>query len=110
MLARHTRKMRRLYHERRDALAAALERSLPELSFELPKGGLAIWAGAPRRTDVDTWAERAETRGVIVHTARRFTFDGHSEPAMRLGFAPLDPPKLREAVARLVSARAARST
>jgi GntR family transcriptional regulator/MocR family aminotransferase len=101
LLARHTRKMRRLYRERRDALARALEEKLPELSFALPSGGLAIWARAKKRIDVDAWATRAEKKGVLVHTARRFTFDGHAEPRLRLGFAPLDPPKLREAVKHL---------
>ncbi len=105
VVARHTRKMRRLYQERRDALAAALGTHLPELVFDVPKGGLAVWARATstraKAVDVDAWAARAEARGVIVHTARRFTFDGRAEPRLRLGFAPLDPPKLREAVIRL---------
>ena len=104
VLARHARKMRRLYHERRDALASALRAKLPELSFEVPAGGLAIWARARKKTDVDAWAERAAARGVLVHTARRFTFDGHAEPHFRLGFAPLSPPRIREAVAILTSA------
>jgi GntR family transcriptional regulator/MocR family aminotransferase len=102
--ARHARKMRRLYHERRDALADALRQTLPSLSFEVPKGGLAIWARARKRTDVDAWAERARALGVLVHPASRFTFDGRREAAFRLGFAPLDPPKLREAVTRLRAA------
>jgi hypothetical protein len=38
-----------------------------------------------------------------VHTGRRFTFDGHAEPHLRLGFAPLDPAKIREAIAILTS-------
>lgn len=101
LLARHTRKMRRLYHERRDALARALDEKLPQLSYALPSGGLAIWARAKRGVDVDAWAARAEERGVLVHTARRFRFDGKCEARLRLGFAPLDVGKLREAVARL---------
>ena len=104
LLARHARKMRRIYHERRDALAGALEEKLPELAFDVPPGGLAIWVKAPRKIDVDAWAERAAARGVLVHTARRFTFDGRAEPRMRLGFAPLDPRKIREAVSRLAAA------
>jgi GntR family transcriptional regulator/MocR family aminotransferase len=101
VLARHARKMRRLYHERRDALAAALGELLPSLRFDVPKGGLAIWAHVNGRVDVDAWASRAEARGVLLHTGRRFTFDGHSERRLRIGFAPLDPAKLREAVTRL---------
>ena len=79
VLARHTRKMRRLYRERRDVLARALEKHLPSWRFSLPPGGLAIWVSAPAKTDVDALAARAEKRGVLVHTARRFTFDGHAE-------------------------------
>jgi GntR family transcriptional regulator/MocR family aminotransferase len=107
LLARHTRKMRRLYHERRDTLARALEEKIPSLSFTLPSGGLAIWARFARTrgrrvdVDVEALAARAEKRGVLVHTARRFTFDGHTEPKLRLGFAPLEPAKIREAISRL---------
>jgi GntR family transcriptional regulator/MocR family aminotransferase len=104
LLARHTRKMRRLYHERRDALAAALSHALPQLSFTLPAGGLAIWVKAPARTNVDAWAARAASRGVLIHTARRFTFDGRAAPYLRLGFAPLEPAKIREAVTHLADA------
>ncbi len=101
LLARHARKMRRIYRDRRDALAEALEKKLPKLAFDVPAGGLAIWVRAPRRTDVDAWAARAAERGVLVHTARRFAFDGRAEPRMRLGFAPLPVPELQEAVRRL---------
>ena len=103
VLARHTRKMRRLYRERRDVLARAIEKHAPSWRFSLPPGGLAIWVSLPAKTDVEAIAERAEKRGVLVHTARRFTFDGHAEPRLRLGFAPLDPAKIREAVAVLTS-------
>jgi GntR family transcriptional regulator / MocR family aminotransferase len=107
LLARHTRKMRRLYKERRDALVAAVRKELPMLAFEVPAGGLALWVearGRKRALDVDAWAERAAARGVLVQTARRFTFDGHAEPKLRLGFAPLDPHRIREAIARLAGA------
>jgi GntR family transcriptional regulator/MocR family aminotransferase len=103
LLARHARKMRRIYRERRDALAEALEKKIPQLSFDVPAGGLAIWVRAPRKCDVDAWALRAAERGVLVHTARRFTFDGRAEPRMRLGFAPLEPKKIQEAVGRLAT-------
>ncbi len=103
VLARHARKMRRLYHERRDVLAAALEEHLPSWRFALPPGGLAIWVSAPAKTNVDAVAERAAKRGVLVHTARRFTFDGRREPRLRLGYAPLEPAKIREAVRLLTS-------
>jgi DNA-binding transcriptional MocR family regulator len=101
--------MRKVYGLRRDALVTALRASLPELAFEVPAGGLAVWARSthPALADVDAWAERAARSGVLVHTARRFTFDGRAQPYFRLGFAPLDPARLREAVRLLAAARGA---
>src|SRR4051795_425037 len=39
--------------ERRDALAAALERALPDAQFTPPEGGYFMWAELPEGTDVD---------------------------------------------------------
>jgi GntR family transcriptional regulator/MocR family aminotransferase len=44
---RHVRRMREVYRRRRDALAGALRRELAgALDFEVPAGGMAIWAAA----------------------------------------------------------------
>ena len=104
-IQRHVRKMKRVYHTRRDALVAALRRRLGDvLVFHVPKGGLAIWAKASKSVDVDAWAERAGKAGVLVQTARRFAFDGRAHPAMRLGFAPLDEREINLAVSKLADA------
>ncbi len=100
-LARHVRTMRGVYRTRRDALVASLERHLPEvLRYEVPRGGLALWAEAPG-VDIEAWQTRAEAAAVVVHTARRFALDGRARPALRLGYAPLDATELDEAVRRL---------
>jgi len=99
---RHALRMRRIYRERRDALAASLHAHLPGVfTFRLPSGGMALWARATRTIDVDAWAARAARRNVIVQTARRFTFDGKPRAAMRLGYAPLDPTQLDRAISIL---------
>jgi GntR family transcriptional regulator/MocR family aminotransferase len=104
-LARHARRVRRIYAARRDALARALERHLGGvLSFAMPAGGMAVWARAPRGVDVDAWAARALERGVSVHPGRRFAFDGRPRRALRLAFAALDERELAEAVRRLAAA------
>jgi len=46
-LERHVRRARRAYRSRRDALCEALHRAVPELAFEPPHGGMALWAHAP---------------------------------------------------------------
>jgi GntR family transcriptional regulator/MocR family aminotransferase len=101
---RHARKMRRAYHERRDALVAALERNLGD-RFEpvVPAGGMALW-GRARGADVDAWRERALARGVLFMTARDFAFDGRSRPYARFGFAALTARELDEAARRLSAA------
>jgi GntR family transcriptional regulator/MocR family aminotransferase len=101
---RHARRMRKAYLERRDVLVRALEEYLPDtLRYRVPHGGLAIWARVLGGVDVEAWRERLEG-SVVLHTAKRFAFDGRAAPFVRLGFAPLDPRELREAVRRLASA------
>jgi GntR family transcriptional regulator/MocR family aminotransferase len=98
---RHARKARRVYEARRDAFVHALRAQLGEqLAFTLPPGGMALWArvrGAP----VEALAEAAAREGVLLQTARRFTFEGRSPPYLRLGFATHPEKTLREAVRRL---------
>jgi GntR family transcriptional regulator/MocR family aminotransferase len=109
-LQRHTRRMRRIYHQRRDALTAALRRHLGQaLSFSDPPGGMALWARASDDIDVDRWAERALGQGIYLHPPRRFTFDGQSPQALRLGFAALTETELDAGVRRLADALHTRS-
>jgi GntR family transcriptional regulator/MocR family aminotransferase len=104
-LQRHTRRMRRIYRQRRDALVASLRRHLGgALDFTEPPGGMALWARASAEIDVDRWAERALALGVYLHPPRRFVFDGQSPRALRLGFAALNEAELEAGVRRLASA------
>ena len=97
-LLRHARRMRRLYQVRRGALVGALTAHLGDhLSFELPVGGMALWAHA-RGVDVDAWAARCGARGVVLQTARRFTFDAKRRPYLRLGFAAEPEARIQRAV------------
>jgi GntR family transcriptional regulator/MocR family aminotransferase len=101
-IQRHVRRARRIYHERRDALVDALERRLP-LRFEVPAGGLTLWAHAPG-IDVDSWRERARD-AVLFQTGRQFAFDGARTPYLRLGFGACTPRELDQAVQRLSRVR-----
>jgi GntR family transcriptional regulator/MocR family aminotransferase len=108
-LARHTRRVRRHYAERRNALVEALRSELGDvLSFHEPPGGMALWARVrnqgSRRADVEAWTERALARRVVVHSARRFDFEGRSRPFLRLGYAALTPTEIRGAVRALAQA------
>ncbi|HEV8320630.1 MAG TPA: PLP-dependent aminotransferase family protein, partial [Myxococcota bacterium] len=102
---RHAGRARRTYQARRDALAAALRAELGgALSFDLPAGGMALWACTAPGVDADAWSARALARGVGLHPGRRFAFDGRARGALRLGFAAHDERTLREAVRRMAAA------
>ena len=101
-VARHVRRARRVYLARRDALAAALTEELGKvLSFRLPAGGTALWAHVSGRHDVGGWVKRALERGVSMQGGEQFAFDGMPRQEVRLGFAQLAEPELREAVRRV---------
>lgn len=107
-IQRHVRKMRRVYRDRRDALAEALSSTFgDEVSFQLPAGGLALWAHFPATEDLLAWSERAADNGVGFSPAARFALDGSNPPFARLGYAALREGELAQAVARM--ARCART-
>jgi GntR family transcriptional regulator / MocR family aminotransferase len=102
----HVRRVRREYATRREILAEALRRFLPDaFTFRLPAGGIGLWARAADGIDVERWAARARARGVLIATAARFALDRRPRPFVRLGFASLDRRQLVEGVRRLAAAR-----
>lgn len=102
-LQRHVRRVQGLYRARRDALGRALRRSLPALRFELPRGGLALWARMPG-VDSRAWAQRSLAHGVAFQPEDRFHSGAAPGEHLRLGFAACDEPELEEAVSRMAGA------
>jgi GntR family transcriptional regulator/MocR family aminotransferase len=104
-LLRHTRRMRRIYAARRDCLAAALKHHLGgALAFEIPDGGMALWARADDGIDVPGWETAGEREGVIFQNARPNHFLQREQCFLRLGFSYLDETELSEAVRRMARA------
>jgi GntR family transcriptional regulator/MocR family aminotransferase len=104
-VARHVRRVRRAYAERRDVLVDSLSQRLGgALDFTVPAGGTAIWARVDPEINPDAWTGRALEAGVHVQSAKAFAFDQKSRPFLRLGFAQLEPAEIREAVKRLATA------
>jgi GntR family transcriptional regulator / MocR family aminotransferase len=105
-ILRHVRKARRIYEGRRDALVAALRAHLTDdVSFDVPRGGLAIWARFRAGRDVEEWSRRGREYGVAFETALAYSLDGQPRPFARLGFGCLADKELREAVVRMARAR-----
>lgn len=69
----------------RDDLVAALRRHLPEWEFDVPTGGLTLWARTAGLSGSRV-AELGERQGVRVPAGTRFGVDGAFESYVRLPF------------------------
>jgi 2-aminoadipate transaminase len=89
--------------ERRDALAAALERELPEASFAPPDGGYFLWVELPKGSDVDLLFENARDNGVVFVKGTDFLIEG-GQNTLRLAYSGVTPAEIDEGVSRLAEA------
>ena len=89
--------------ERRDALAAALERELPDARFTPPEGGYFMWVELPECTDVDALAGAATERGVVFVKGTDFLIEG-GQNTLRLAYSGVRPEQIEEGVSRLAEA------
>jgi 2-aminoadipate transaminase len=89
--------------ERRDALAAALERELPEARFIPPEGGYFMWVELPEGADVDALAAQAKDRGVAFVKGTDFLIEG-GQNALRIAYSGVRPDEIEEGVSRLAEA------
>ncbi len=103
--ARHVRRMRALYLERRDALGQALAALLPDgFSLELEAGGLHILLRPPPRTDDEALARRARAAGLAV-TGLSTLWTAHDPgPGLLLGFTNIPSREAEAQAGRLVAA------
>src|SRR3954449_8346688 len=89
--------------ERRDALAAALERDLPEARFVAPEGGYFMWVELPEDADVDSIAAAAKDRGVVFVKGTDFLLEGGLN-TLRIAYSGVTPEQIDEGVSRLAEA------
>jgi GntR family transcriptional regulator/MocR family aminotransferase len=101
-LGRHVRKMRRIYHTRRDLLATLLARTFGDrLAFRIPSGGMALWSEVAPPLDPDRWVARALAQGVAFQAGSSFSLTERPVAAVRFGFAACSEAELQLAVRRL---------
>jgi len=104
-LKSHTRKVLRIYAQRREFLAAALRARLGDaVEFLLPQGGLALWVNFAPEIDVQALSLRALGKGVGMTPGQAFATNRHKTNGARLGFGSLDETELLAAVERLAKA------
>lgn len=88
--------------ERVDALAAALEKHLPDARFRKPSGGYFLWVELPDDVEAATVATAASARGVAVVKGSDFLISG-GEHALRLAYSAVTVDQIEEGVRRLAA-------
>jgi 2-aminoadipate transaminase len=89
--------------ERVSALAAALERELPEARFAAPEGGYFMWVELPPGTDVDALHRAASERDVAFVKGTDFLLEG-GENTLRLAYSGVTVEQIEEGITRLADA------
>lgn len=105
-LARHLRRVRKVYGARRDFLAGRLREELGDaLDLTVPGGGMSLWLQGREGTHVEAWILAARAQGLILNPPSRFHL-GPAGSGFRMGFAQADEVELESAVRRLKAAHA----
>ena len=94
---------RSVYHERKNAMLAALEEYLPELSWTNPNGGFYVWVTLPERLDSKAMLPRAVKELVAYTPGTAFFGDGDGHQNMRLSFCYPTPENIRVGIRRLAT-------
>ncbi|MFN0185108.1 MAG: PLP-dependent aminotransferase family protein [Aquabacterium sp.] len=98
----HVPTIRARYKAQRDAMAAALERHLPEGSrWLVPKGGMFFWIRLPEGCDALALLPKAVDAGVAFVPGAAFYAQSPDPRAMRLSFVTLTPQEIADGVAIL---------
>jgi 2-aminoadipate transaminase len=92
---------RGVYRERRDAMLAALEDYLPDLSWTHPTGGFYVWVTLPENIDSKSMLPRAVKELVAYTPGTAFYADGGGRNKLRLAFCYPTPEFIREGIRRL---------
>jgi 2-aminoadipate transaminase len=102
LLDLHIPRLRAVYGERRNAMLAALERTMPAgVRWTRPAGGMFLWLTLPDGHDSQALLDRALERKVAFVPGQSFHPSGGGANTMRLNFSHSTPAQLADGVARL---------
>src|SRR4051795_11357219 len=102
-LARSIETVKTALRERRDTLADALERHIPDARFTPPEGGYFMWVELPEGTDVDALAGAAKDRGLIFVKGTDFLIEG-GQNTLRIAYSGVRPDEIEGGVTTLADA------
>ncbi|MCK6425264.1 MAG: PLP-dependent aminotransferase family protein [Burkholderiaceae bacterium] len=101
-LERHTPTIRARYRQQRDAMQAALLRSLPPGSqWQCPQGGMFFWLRLPAGCDAGELLEAAVAQGIAYVPGAAFYAHAADRRTLRLSFVTLTTQEIDDGVAVL---------
>jgi GntR family transcriptional regulator / MocR family aminotransferase len=102
-MARHVRKMRKIYSERRELIMSALQTHFGQWLDPIPaSGGMHLTALARDSTiDIDTIARNARQRGMDVRSLRSYTVGGAGQAGLVMGYGATSPTAITEGLLEL---------
>ena len=105
-LKRHVPTIRAQYKEQRDAMLAALKREMAELDFtwNMPLGGMFLWARLPEGINAVDFLEKAVDKGVAYVPGIPFFAEGGDPRSLRLSFVTPTVEEINRGVAALAQA------
>jgi len=103
--ARHLRKMRALYLERRNALIDMLKQEVGDLlEIVVPEAGMHLVVWFPIGVSARAIADRAAEHGLYIQPISRFSLQDPQCDGLLLGFASASPQALRAGIKTLAQA------
>lgn len=101
----HLRRVRAAYALRRDAMVAALRREMPDhVHWNVPDGGMFLWATVGAGIDTEELFERAVRDAVVFVPGRPFYPNKDRGDGMRLNFSAMPEARIAEGIGRLARA------
>ena len=94
---------RGVYHERKNAMLAALDEYLPDLTWTNPTGGFYVWVTLPEQLDSKAMLPRAVKELVAYTPGTAFYGNGDGRQNMRLAFCYPTPENIRVGIRRLAT-------
>lgn len=95
-IRRHLNKAVRVYRSRRDLLCQLLQEHLTDyISFNVPEGGMAIWAEYAKELDIETISREAAQQGLFVPLPQ--TYPSPSGRHVRLGYSSMNEEEIQQA-------------
>jgi 2-aminoadipate transaminase len=100
-LEQHIGGLRLRYRKQLSAMVEALRLHLPEVVYQIPKGGYFIWLRLPEHINAGELRQQAKSFKVGFRQGALFSSTNEAQSCIRLCFARYDEAQIKQGVLRL---------